>query len=127
MEEVLNVVGDAENLGGVRAARDDLRLVVRVMDGIPGLNPTLLRLLEESLSDRESLQEVAKSWVQNSATFGQLSTLAATLESESPERRVDVLLAVSSALSDAFINVSDEASELFEHRPSNSRGRFSQG
>ena len=113
VEEVLSVVGDAENLSGVRAARDDLRLVIRVMDDIPGLNSTLLRLLEESLSDRESLQEVAKSWVQNSATFGQLSTLAATLESDSPERRVDVLLAVSSALSDAFINVSDEASELF--------------
>jgi hypothetical protein len=112
VEDVLNVIGDSENLGSVHTAKDDLRLVIRVTDSVPGLSPTLSRVLEQSLRDGEDLQNVAKSWVQNSATFAQLSTLAAILESETSKGSVDVVLAVSSAVSDALVNVSEESSEL---------------
>lgn len=111
LEDISRVIG-AEKCPNIRTARDNLHLVIRITEEIPGLHPALLRLLDESLRSGCDVQDICKQWVENSATFGQISTLAAIVETARSDQKVDVLLAVSSALSDALLRIQDDPSQL---------------
>lgn len=113
LEDILGVIG-AEDHPELCIVGENLRLVLRITDEVPGLHPSLLRILEESLCAGHDLQDVAVQWAKNSATFGQISTLAALVKTEHSRQSVDVLMAVSIALRDALVHADKDPSKMLQ-------------
>ena len=95
----------------VETVAENLRLVDSVTRQIQHLHPRFALTLEEHLMGGKDLQDVGIQWIRDGATFRQISLLATIAESQvRSAEKLDVLLAISSAVSASLLNVSDNGS-----------------
>lgn len=110
IEDVVSVVGEGK-LVEVETVAENLRLVDSVTRQIQHLHPRFALTLEEHLMGGKDLQDVGIQWIRDGATFRQISLLATIAESQARSaEKLDVLLAISSAVSASLLNVSDNGS-----------------
>jgi len=110
VEDVVSVVGERK-WPEVDAVAENLRLVDTVTRQMQQLHPKFVLTLEEHLMGGKDSQDVGAQWIRDGATFHQISSLAAIVESQARSaQKLDVLLAISSAVSGALLNLSDDDS-----------------
>jgi len=92
----------APAMSEVLEARNIFRFIDGVSRDMPGLDADLVRILDESLRKRLTLQVVAALWVRQAATFSQITSLANIAGSSEPKHVVDVNYVITNALREAL-------------------------